>query len=88
VMDVKALSMGLLRNGDAGATADNLLLAARQFGLDYAAANDYLDTTYETIHGQWNALGQALGETPLAPPAFTLPPRQARVPERDWKKYR
>lgn len=85
-MEVKALSMGVLRNGAAAATADHLLLAARQFGLDYAVANDYLDSAWQTIHDRWNSLAQDVGEQPLERPRFELPSRPARMSEHAWRK--
>ena len=36
-------SMGLRRNGDAGANTNNLLVGAKQLGIGYEEANDYLD---------------------------------------------
>ncbi|GGH52443.1 hypothetical protein GCM10010975_07060 [Comamonas phosphati] len=87
-LEVKALSMGLLRNGDAGANADNLLLAARQFGIGYGEANDYLDNAYQLIHEKWGGLAKDAGETPLAPPLFKLPVRPERMPEPVWQKTR
>ncbi len=80
--------MGLLRNGAAGASVDNLLLAAKQFGVDYSAANDYLDSTFVLIHDQWSSLAKDLGEKPLAPPAFKLPARCERMLEPVWRKMR
>lgn len=88
VMDVRALSMGLRRNGDAGATADNLLIGAKQLGIAYAEANDYLDATFETIRQQWSQLAIDQGREPLAPPMFALPPRAARLSEMDVKRVR
>jgi hypothetical protein len=69
VLDVKSLSMGVLRNGEAGATADNLLVAAKQFGLDYGIANDFLDHAYQMIHDSWDRLAQEAGAEAIAPPA-------------------
>jgi serine/threonine-protein kinase HipA len=88
VMAVRALSMGLRRNGDAGATADNLLIGAKQLGIDYAQANDYLDATFETIRQKWDLLATAQGQKPLAPPLFELPPRAVRLSEADLKRVR
>lgn len=88
VIEIKALSMGMLRNGAAAATADNLLLAARQFGLDYHAANDFLDSTYQTIQNQWSMLAESVDAAPLERPRFKLPPRQERVSEQVWKRTR
>lgn len=88
VLDVRALSMGLRRNGDASATADNLLIAAKQLGMAYAQANDYLDTTFETIRQRWDGLAVEQEQEPLARPLFELPPRSARISESDWKRVR
>ncbi|WP_280188948.1 type II toxin-antitoxin system HipA family toxin [Delftia sp. PS-11] len=88
VMDVRALSMGVLRNGDAAATADHLLRAARQFGLDYQMANDYLDSTWQLIHDRWARLAQDVGTQPLERPLFDLPPRTQRISESAWRKAR
>lgn len=79
ILQVNALSMGVLRNGDAGATADNLLRAASDFGVDYAEANDYLDQTYQRIHDLWDELARTQGQKPLVPPAFQLPARGERL---------
>lgn len=64
--------MGLRRNGDA---ADDLLIGAKQPGIDYAQANDYLDATFETIRQEWDLLATAQGRKPLAPPLFERPPK-------------
>ena len=88
VMDVRALSMGLRRNGDAGATADNLLIGAKQLGIDYAEANDYLDATFETIQQKWDQLAIDQGRQPLALPLFELPSRAARLKEAHLKRVR
>lgn len=88
VLDVRALSMGILRNGVAAATADNLLLAAKQFGLDYQTANDYLDSTCQAIHDRWSPLAQEAGAVPLEAPLFALPPRRARMSQQEWDKAR
>ena len=88
VTDVRALSMGLRRNGDAGATADNLLIGAKQLGIAYAEANDYLDSAFETIRKSWEPLAMEQGREPLARPLFELPPRAGRLSELDLKRVR
>lgn len=88
VLEVKSLSMGLLRNGNAGATADNLLLAAKQFGLGFEEANDYLDRSFQLIHEQWGMLAKDVGEKPLLPPLFVLPAKKDRLSEALWSKSR
>lgn len=88
VLDVRALSMGLRRNGDASATADNLLIGAKQLGIDYAQANDYLDATFATIRQKWDQLAIDQGREPLALPLFELPARAARLSEADLKRIR
>lgn len=88
VINVQALSMGLLRNGDASATADNLLIAAKQLGVNFTQANDYLDSTYETIHKSWTQLAIEQGREPLAPPLYKLPPRSERLSEAELKRIR
>ncbi|MNV45026.1 hypothetical protein D3C71_1368100 [compost metagenome] len=88
VLDVKSLSMGVLRNGEAGATADNLLVAAKQFGLDYGIANDFLDHAHQVIHDSWDRLAQEAGAEAIAPPAFVLPPRAQRISMGVWKTAR
>lgn len=87
-LDVKSLSMGVLRNGEAGATADNLLLAAKQFGLDYGIANDFLDHAYQMIHDSWDRLAQEAGAEAIVPSAFVLPPRAQRISVGVWKTAR
>lgn len=88
VIDVRSLSMGLRRNGDAGASVDNLLIAAKQLGVDYAQANDFLDATFETIQNNWNQLAIGQGQDPLNQPLFKLEPRSARLSEADLKRIR
>jgi len=88
VTAVRALSMGLRRNGDAGATMDNLLVGAKQLGIDYAQANDYIDVTFEAIRQKWNQLAIDQGQEPLALPLFEPPPRAARLSEADLKRIR
>ena len=88
VTDVRALSMGLRRNGDAGATADNLLIGAKQLGIAYAEANDYLDAAFETIRKMWDPLAMEQGREPLARPLFELPPRAGRLSAADLKRVR
>lgn len=88
VLNVSALSMGLRRNGDAGATVENLLVAAKQLGVGYIAANDYLDTTFETIKDKWDQLAIGQGREPLNPPLFQLPSRASRLSEADLKRIR
>lgn len=79
VHPVKALSTGLLRSGEARATADVLLLCAKELDVDYAYANDYLDATYALIREQWDSLAESVGQKPLQPPLFELPPRHNRL---------
>ncbi|WP_312587083.1 type II toxin-antitoxin system HipA family toxin [Comamonas terrigena] len=79
VHPVKALSTGLLRSGEARATADVLLLCAKELDVDYDYANNYLDATYELIKGQWDSLAESVDQKPLQPPLFELPPRHDRL---------
>lgn len=79
VHPVKALSIGLLRSGEARATADVLLLCAKELDVDYEYANNYLDATYALIREQWDSLAEAVGQKPLQQPLFELPPRAARL---------
>lgn len=79
VMAVKSLSTGLLRSGEAGATADVLLLCAKELDVDYDYANDYLDATYALIRDQWDRLADSVGQKPLPLPLFELPPRTERL---------
>ncbi|MPT10254.1 type II toxin-antitoxin system HipA family toxin [Comamonas sp.] len=79
VHPVKALSTGLLLSGEARATADVLLLCAKELDVDYAYANDYLDATYALIRAQWDSLAESVGQRPLQSPLFELPPRTARL---------
>lgn len=58
------------------------------FGLDYPAANDYLDRTWQTVHDRWVSLAQDVDAQPLERPRFALPPRSARMPEKAWSKAR
>ncbi|WP_196250258.1 type II toxin-antitoxin system HipA family toxin [Comamonas testosteroni] len=88
VQEVPALSMGLRRSGDAGVTADNMLVGAKQLGITYAEANDYLDFAYETIRDTWDTVAVSVGQKPLEPPLFKLPPRAERISEGDWKRVR
>ncbi|WP_312565565.1 type II toxin-antitoxin system HipA family toxin [Comamonas sp.] len=88
VIDVRSLSMGLRRNGDAGATVENLLIGAKQLGVDYAQANEFLDATFETIRQNWHHLALDQGQEPLSPPLFELAPRTARLSEIDLKRIR
>lgn len=46
--------MDLRRNGDASATVDNLLIGAKQIGIRYAEANDYLNASFDTILQNWD----------------------------------
>lgn len=79
VHPVKALSTGLLRSGEARATADVLLLCAKELDVDYEYANNYLDATYALIREQWDSLAASVGQRPLQLPLFELPPRTARL---------
>lgn len=79
VHPVKALSTGLLRSGEAGATADVLLLCAKELDVDYDYANNYLDATYALIREQWDSLAESVGQKPLQPPLFELPSRNDRL---------
>lgn len=88
VSEVNALSMGLRRNGDAGATVDNMLIGAKQLGIEYAEANDYLDFAFETIHQKWDQVALQVGREPLARPLFELAPRSQRLSEKELKKIR
>jgi serine/threonine-protein kinase HipA len=76
---VKALSTGLLRSGEASATANVLLLCAKELDVDYDYANNYLDATYALIKGQWDSLAESVGQRPIQLPLFELPPRTARL---------
>ena len=87
-MDVRSLSMGLRRNGDAGATVENLLIGAKQLGVDYTQANDFLDATFEMIRQNWDQLAIDQGQEPLSTPLFELAPRAARLSEADLKRIR
>lgn len=88
VQEVPALSMGLRRSGDAGVTADNMLVGAKQLGITYAEANDYLDFAFEMIRDRWDSMAVSVGQKPLDPPLFKLPPRAERISEADWKRER
>lgn len=88
VQAVHGLSMGVLRNGDAAATADNLLLASKDLGVDYDQANDYLDQSFATLHSRWDALAHEVGQPPLAAPLFVLPPRAERISAQAVAKFR
>ncbi|MDH1334980.1 type II toxin-antitoxin system HipA family toxin [Comamonas thiooxydans] len=79
VHPVKALSTGLLRSGEADATADVLLLCAKELDVDYDYANNYLDATYALIREQWDSLAESVGQKPLQPPLFELPPLRDRL---------
>lgn len=79
VLPVNVLSTGLLRSGEAGATADVLLLCAKELDVDYDYANDYLDATFTLIRDQWDSLAETVGQQPLQLPLFELPPRNDRL---------
>ena len=81
-------SMGLRRNGDAGANTNNLLVGAKQLGIGYEEANDYLDSTFETLRQQWDLLAIDKGQAPLELPLFVLPPRAERISALDWRQVR
>ena len=79
VHPIKALSTGLLRSGEARATADVLLLCAKELDVDYEYANNYLDATDELIKGQWDSLAESVGQKPLQLPLFELPLQKERL---------
>ncbi|WP_087863466.1 type II toxin-antitoxin system HipA family toxin [Comamonas thiooxydans] len=79
VLPVNVLSTGLLRSGEAAATADLLLLCAKELDVDYDYANDYLDATYALIRDKWDSLAESVGQKPLQLPLFELPARAARL---------
>lgn len=74
--------------GDSAATADNLLIGAKQLGIAYAEANDYLDAAFETIRRKWDQLAIDQGREPLVRPLFELPPRAGRLSEAELKRVR
>ena len=78
--------MGLRRNGDSGANTNNLLIGAKQLGIGYEEANDYLDSTFETLRQQWDLLAIDKGQAPLELPLFVLPPRAERISALDWRR--
>ena len=88
VMAVESLSMGLRRNGDASASANNLLVGAKQLGVPYATANEYMDTAFDVIRANWELIATQVGCAPLAPPLFVLPPQSERLSEADLKSIR
>ena len=88
VHPVKALSTGLLRSGEARATADVLLLCAKELDVDYDYANNYLDVTYELIKRQWDSLAESVGQRPLQPPLFELPSRNDRLSKANVAAHR
>ena len=87
-VDVKALSMGILPNGNAGADARTLLLASKLFDLSYEDANSYLETTFAAIHDQWDTLAREVGQNPLQKPLFELPALAERPSPEEVAKYR
>lgn len=87
-LHVRSLSMAVLRDGSAEASADALLKAAKEFGVSYEEANEYLDRTYDLIQHRWVPLAEEVNQKPLAPPLFELPPTDQRISKNEWMKYR
>ncbi|MDH1337376.1 HipA domain-containing protein [Comamonas thiooxydans] len=85
---VRELSMGLRRNGDAGAMVDYLSIGAKQMGIKYAEGSDYLDASFDTILQSWDQLAIDQGQKLLALPLLEPSPRAARLSETDLKPVR
>ena len=87
-VEVKSLSLGILPNGDAAATVENLLFVSKFFDVSYEEAVNYLERASATIRKEWNALAKQVSQVPIGQPNFQLPSFGQWPTQSNVHKYR